>query len=335
MFAGLFCSGLVHIFRRRQRDTVLVVIYHDVLPPGFPEHNPLFGMTVSTTEFEWQLRYLRKHYNPITFQQFADWFSKGKDLPPYPVLITFDDGHANNCEFALPILLKFNLAPLCFIISGNLGRYSRTWFEDAYYRLMFSSATNWKLRSGETLPLSTEAERAAACGRFFVLCRSLKGSEQAEELKSLHQQLPLDRTQKFPERFRFLSSEQIQSLQQSGMEIGAHTITHPILSMLPDEAARDEIAGSKAQLEEASGVAVRAFAYPFGVPGLDFAARERNLGQQSGFLFAFAGEGGFVDRTKDPFNLPRIGIGKMTRPQFAATITGTTDALKVLFRRGV
>jgi peptidoglycan/xylan/chitin deacetylase (PgdA/CDA1 family) len=334
MFAGLFRSGLVHIFRRRQRDTVLVLIYHDVLPPGFPQHNPLFGMTVSTTEFEWQLGYLQKHYNPITFHQFANWFSNGEELPPFPVLITFDDGHANNFQFALPILLKFNMTAACFIVSENLGEYSRTWFEDAYYRLMFSPATSWKLRSGETLPLSTEEQRAAACGRFFVLCRSLKASEQAGELKSLHEQLALDSTQKFPERFKFLSAEEIRSLQQSGVEVGAHTTTHPILSTLPDEAARSEIARSKAQLEEESGVAVRAFAYPFGAPGLDFAARERDFARQSGFLFAFAGEGGFVDRTRDPFNLPRIGIGKMTRPQFAATITGTTDALKAWFRRG-
>lgn len=333
MFAALFRSGAVHIFRCRGRDAVLVLIYHDVLPPGFPEHNPLFGMTVSTTEFEWQLGYLHKHYNPITFEQFAEWFLNGDDLPPYPVLITFDDGHANNCEFALPILLKFHTPAVCFIVSGSLGEYSRTWFEDAYYRLMFSSGSNWRMRSGETLLLTTEEQRSAACGRFFVLCRSLKESEQAAELKCLQEQLPLGPARKFPERFRFLCAEEMRSLQQSGVAIGAHTISHPILSTSSDETARNEIAGSKAQLEETSGAAVRAFAYPFGAPELDFASRERDFARQSGFLFAFAGEGGFVDRTKDPFNLPRTGIGKMTRPQFAATITGTTDSVKRFFRR--
>ena len=227
------------------------------------------------------------------------------------------------------------MAAVCFIVSGNLGKYSRTWFEDAYYRLMFSSGTIWRMKSGESLPLSTEEQRAAACSRFFVLCRSLKESEQAAELKSLQEQLPLDPTRQFPERFTFLSSEQMRSLQQSGVEIGAHTITHPILSMSSDETARNEIARSKVQLEECSGVAVRAFAYPFGAPGLDFAGRERDFARQSGFLFAFAGEGGCIERTNDPFNLPRTGIGKTTRSQFAATITGTTDSLKALFRRRV
>jgi peptidoglycan/xylan/chitin deacetylase (PgdA/CDA1 family) len=126
----------------------------------------------------------------------------------------------------------------------------------------------------------------------------------------------------------------LRCLRQSGVEIGAHTVTHPILSTLTYEAAKHEVQESKAQMEQSSGLPIRAFAYPFGAPGLDFARRERDLARQSGFLFAFAGEGGFVDRTKDPFNLPRIGMGTMTRHQFAATITGATDSLKALFRRG-
>lgn len=329
----MFHSGLVHIFRRRQPDSVLVLIYHDVLPPGFPKHNPLFGMTVSTTEFEWQLRYLRRYYNPITFQEFAKWFSNGYDLPAYPVLVTFDDGHSNNFDFALPILSKLSMTAVCFIVSGSLGKHSLTWFEDAYYRLMFSASPNWKLKDGEILPLSTDDQRAAACGRFFVLCRSLKESAQIEELQSLREQLPLSPEREFPDRFKFLSGKQLRALWRNGVELGAHTVTHPILSTLSDDSARNEIASSKSQLEETSGVAVRAFAYPFGAPGLDFAGRERDYVQQSGFLFAFAGEGGLVDRTKDQFNLPRVGIGNMTRSQFAATITGATESLKALFRR--
>ncbi|MCU1271030.1 MAG: polysaccharide deacetylase [Acidobacteriaceae bacterium] len=214
MFTGLFRSGIVHLFRRNRRDSVLVLIYHDVLPSGFPEHNPLFGMTVSTTEFEWQLAYVRRYYNPITFQQFADWFLKEAPLPPYPVLITFDDGHSNNFDFALPVLSKLGIPAICFVVSGSLGLRTLTWFEDAYYRLMFSTAAIWKLRNGEVWPLTTDKQRAEACGRFFLISRCLKEAEQREELKSLRSQLQLGADREFPGRFSFLSEQQLHSLLQ-------------------------------------------------------------------------------------------------------------------------
>src|SRR5205823_1142048 len=130
--------------------------------------------------------------------------------------------------------------------------------------------------------------------RFFVLSRSLNESEQLDELNSLRSQLPYAPDKKFPGRFQYLSVQQLHALRQSGIEIGAHTVNHPILATLSAEAARSEIAASKSQLEDSAGVAVRAFAYPFGAPNLDYHDREREYASNCGFLFAFAGEGSFV-----------------------------------------
>src|SRR5205823_3644991 len=192
----------------------------DVIPSGFPEANPLFGMTVSATEFEWQMKYLKRHYNLITFQQFADWFYGGAPLPPYPALITFDDGHSNNFEFALPILSRLAISASFFVVSGSLGRQERTWFEDAYYRLMFSA-------------------------------------------------------------------DQLCAMREKGFEIGAHTVSHPILSTLEISELQSEISESKAHIESILGGSLRALAYPFGAPELDFGQREMDASRQEGFIFAF------------------------------------------------
>jgi peptidoglycan/xylan/chitin deacetylase (PgdA/CDA1 family) len=251
------------------------------------------------------------------------------------VLITFDDGHKNNYQFALPALTKRNMSAVCFVVAENLGLKQLTWFEDAYYRLMFSPPTTWKLRNGERWDLSDEKQRAAACGRFFTLCRTLSESEQRKEIESLQQQLPVEAVdRKFPGRFDFLSAEDLKAMQQHSIEIGAHTMTHPILAQLEPDASNREIALSKSRLQEQSGTTVRAFAYPFGVSRVDFTHREQDYVRQSGFLLAFAGEGGFVKRGSDPFNLPRVGVGKMSRAQFVAAITGATASLKSFFSLG-
>jgi peptidoglycan/xylan/chitin deacetylase (PgdA/CDA1 family) len=335
LFEFLFRSGLVNLFRLRRRNSVLVALYHDVLPPGFPEGNPLFGMAVSVEEFAWQIAYFKKHYHPITFQQFADWYLRDTALPSCPVLITFDDGHANNLHFALPVLQQENVTAVCFVLTGALGTYRQTWFEDAYYRLMFSAAHSWSLRSGECWPLETSQQRAAACSRFFSLCRTLSQDEQLAELQSLQSQLPVREPDgKFSNRFEFLSADDICRLAESGIEIGSHTVTHPILGTLQPEDARREIVGSKSALELVLGRPVQAFAYPFGSPGLDFKPRDEALVRESGYSLAFAVEGGFVTRASARFALPRVGIGRMTRAQFAATITGAVDALKNVLARG-
>jgi peptidoglycan/xylan/chitin deacetylase (PgdA/CDA1 family) len=293
-------------------------------------------MTVSTTEFEWQLKFLRKHYEPITFDQFSRWFLKGYPLPQNPVLVTFDDGHANNFELALPILQQLQVPAVCFVVTGSIGQKSLTWFEDAYFRLMFSPATQWELRNGEVWPLNTAAERSAACGRFFCLCRGWTETEQSQELKFLRAQLKVAEVNgHFPGRFEFLSADQLRGLRQHGVEIGAHTVTHPILAALTSQGALSEISSSKQQLEDCAATSVRAFAYPFGAPSLDFTDRERSLVRDSGFELAFAGEGGFVERTHDRFSLPRMGIGNMSRAQFATTVTGTLDTMRQFVRERV
>jgi len=314
---------------------VLIAIYHDVLPAGFPEGNPLFGMTVNVEEFAWQIHYFKKHYNPIGFQQFSDWYFRGHALPPRPVLITFDDGHANNLRFALPVLQQEQVTAVCFVLTGELGSSRQTWFEDAYYRLMFSKVQSWSLRNGESWPLETRQQRTAACGRFFSLCRTLSEAEQKQELQSLQSQLPVIQfDDDMGGRFEFLSNDDVRRLSENGIEIGSHTITHPILGCLKPENARYEIADSKSALERLLGKPVRAFAYPFGAPGLDFMPRDEVLVQESGYSIAFAGQGGFVTRSSNQFALPRIGIGRMTRAQFATTIAGAVDSLKSVLTIG-
>ncbi len=335
LFVFLFRSGLLSFFRFLRRNSVLVAIYHDVLPAGFPEGNPLFGMTVSVEEFAWQIRYFKKHYNPISFQQFSDWYFHGHALPPRPMLITFDDGHVNNLRFALPVLQQEQITAVCFVLTGELGSSRQTWFEDAYYRLMFSKVQSWRLLSGECLPLGTSEQRAAACGRFFSLCRTLSEAEQRQELQSLQSQLPVQpRDGELGGRFDFLSHDDVLRLSESGIEIGSHTITHPILGALKAENARFEIADSKLVLERLLGKPVRAFAYPFGAPGLDFTPRDQAVVEESGYALAFAGEGGFVTYSSKQFALPRVGIGRMTRAHFAATVAGAVDSLKSVLAAG-
>jgi peptidoglycan/xylan/chitin deacetylase (PgdA/CDA1 family) len=104
--------------------------------------------------------------------------------------------------------------------------------------------------------------------------------------------------------------------------VGAHTRTHPILPLLADATARDEIAGSKTALEERLQVPVEAFCYPGGL----FNDRDVSLVAEAGFKYACTCEPGTNDASTDLFRLRRTMIDRRDRTiDFRAKLAGRLD----------
>jgi peptidoglycan/xylan/chitin deacetylase (PgdA/CDA1 family) len=110
-------------------------------------------------------------------------------------------------------------------------------------------------------------------------------------------------------------------------------VTHPNLLALDEPAARAEIVGSKAALEERLGHAVAAFCYPAGL----FGARERDLVAAAGFALATSCEPGVNGPGTDPLALRRVQIdARDGLLDFRAKVGGGHDqppALRAAYRR--
>ena len=98
----------------------------------------------------------------------------------------------------------------------------------------------------------------------------------------------------------------VRNLRSLGMNVGAHTVSHPILARLEPGAARSEIARSKTDLERILGEPVPLFAYPNGVPDQDYAAEHAAIVRECGFVAAVSTAWGTATRRSDPFQLPRF-----------------------------
>ena len=105
-----------------------------------------------------------------------------------------------------------------------------------------------------------------------------------------------------------LSTAQLRQLQAAGMELGAHTMSHPILSTLPDHAARLDIANGKRQLEDALQAPVALFAYPNGKMGVDYGAPHVDIVRSLGFTAAVATDWGVAR--------PGAGLDLLQLPRF-------------------
>ena len=96
----------------------------------------------------------------------------------------------------------------------------------------------------------------------------------------------------------------IRAALRHGIEIGAHSITHPSLPTLTDAQLQDEIVGSRAIVEHATGVRPEFFAYPFG----DWDARVRAVVEGAGYRAGFTLDYGLNSSTADPWALRRVNV---------------------------
>ena len=120
-----------------------------------------------------------------------------------------------------------------------------------------------------------------------------------------------------------MSSSDVRAMHQAGMQIGAHTVSHPILATLAPEAARREMSESKAFLENLIREPVSLFAYPNGMPGVDFNAGNVALARELGFEAAFSTARGAATARTDPFQIPRFTPWDRSRLRFCARMLST------------
>jgi peptidoglycan/xylan/chitin deacetylase (PgdA/CDA1 family) len=284
------------VARGQHAPRLCVVNYHRILekPDALLESEP------DLAAFRWQMRLLADCFNVMPLGDALASLESGQ-LPPRTVCITFDDGYRSVHDLALPVLKEFGLHATVFVTSGHVGR-GNMWNDriiDAVQSLpageldltdtglgRFALHTlDDRRRSAEMLTEASKYLPPAKRGALVERLTSLAGAGVPREL--------------------MLTPDMVINLDRQGMEIGAHTVTHPILTSLDDAAARAEIRTSKEQLEALIGKPVRLFAYPNGKVGMDFDARHVAMVRECGFDAAFTTAVGAITRTQDRYQLPR------------------------------
>jgi peptidoglycan/xylan/chitin deacetylase (PgdA/CDA1 family) len=288
-----------------------ILIFHRVLPVA----DPLFPSEIDAARFEDICRWVSRWFNVLPLSLAAQLLADGR-LPARPLVITFDDGYADNHQIALPILQRHGLTASFFVATGFLDG-GRMWNDTLIEAIRLTPATRWDL-SGlglaglGPLPLAGAAERRAAIKTVIDACKYLAAPARAQAVaeiaKMAHVALPTN---------LMMRSEQVAQLHAAGMEVGAHTANHPILASLPIEQARDEIVVGKQRLEEIVQAPVTTFAYPNGRPGQDYQAEHVELAKALGFVTAVSTSWGAASTHTDTFQLPRFTPWDRQRWAFA------------------
>ena len=255
-----------------------------------------------------QFTYLRRHFRVVPLLQLAEQTSSHR-LDPYTVALTIDDGRRNGYEFLFPLLKEFELPATFFVVSSFIRGEDWIWTDKVIW---LSEQPN---RPTELVP-----------GKLDVVFRSLnriRPEERNSRLEAMAKSVGVTIPRTVPAKYAPCSWGELREMADSGLvEIGSHTVTHPILSSITDEESWDELTRSQSQIEEGMGRRVSAFCFPNGMSG-DVRPRQIRQVAEAGYYCSVLAHFGMVNSGSDRYQLPRIGMTrKSSTEQLAKYLDG-------------
>jgi peptidoglycan/xylan/chitin deacetylase (PgdA/CDA1 family) len=302
-------------------DSVLpaVLTYHGVLPDRYPINEGIpDGPLLTAENFRKQLRALKTYYRVISPEEFFRWLKYKEPLPARAVLLTCDDGLLNHRTEMLPILLEERVSCL-FFVTGACAEASpgMLWYAELFLTLAASQKSRLRFSFKGSLwdePLGAAGETRATWQKLLKCLSQFDADYRKQWLQQAEAELGISSVSQrclndslFRRRFALMSKDDLKELVDSGMSLGAHTMSHPLLSQQGAGSGEYEICESRRVLTQAMGVPIWSMAYPFG-HSESITQREPACAQSAGYDCAFLNCGGPLRVSSPLFALPRIHV---------------------------
>ncbi|HEX7244259.1 MAG TPA: polysaccharide deacetylase family protein [Solirubrobacterales bacterium] len=305
-------------------DGVLTLCFHRIgAREGSAWERTIWDTTLE--ELDRRLRFLRRHAQVIAPEEML-----GMEAAPRGphVLLTFDDGYREWATEVLPLLRAHGVRAAFFLATGFIDEPRAPWWYELPW--MARSAGVEELPAGGWLdePLRLDGDRDAAADALLDAYKELPGERCEAFLEWVAEASGSGRCDAGVVREDWLTWDMARELRDAGMEIGGHTVDHPVLARLPAAAQREQISACARRIEAELGREMRMFAYPVGIPD-SFDEQTKAALREEGVQLAFGYHGGYAraDRPLDRLDVPRVTGGM--EPQ----ILGATLALPQVFAR--
>ncbi|MGE5329739.1 MAG: polysaccharide deacetylase family protein [Deltaproteobacteria bacterium] len=293
-----FCRQEANIVRNvaanKISTPVIVLLYHRVTTLC---SDPQL-LSVCPANFRAHLKVIKDNFPVLRFDD--DW----SNVREPSVVITFDDGYADNALEVLPILEETNIPATFFISLGYIGKSEEFWWDELERIILLQDilADNFKFKD-KTWELKNEKEINRFYTDMHLLIKKMEAPRREELIKYLRGWANI--SEEGRESHKPVSIKQLKKLSGSSLvTIGAHSVTHSCLANQTLESQKWEIEKSKSGLEDFIGKEVKVFSYPFG--GLkDYTKQTAQLVKEAGFIKAASNFSGQWHYWSDSFQIPR------------------------------
>lgn len=318
-------SRAKQLIKNRFAPHALILMYHRITSL---ENDP-YLLAVTPEHFADQLEVIRECTSPISLRQLKQALMERR-FPNRAVVITFDDGYADNLHNAKPLLERYEIPATVFVASGKVGKPYEFWWDELDRLVLQPGSLPPQLKLGSNGPTREWSLGEAATysnsdymrhKHWHVECENiptdrhrlfqdlynwLQAATEADKwciLEELAAQSGAEPTGR--DSHRALTAQELRILAGGGLiEIGAHTMSHPLLASLPVGEQRNQIQRSKEILDEILKVFVTSFAYPHG----SYTQETITILRESGFICACTSDPSAVWQNASSFELPRLGV---------------------------
>lgn len=257
--------------------------------------------------FENVVCFLKSKYTFITTDELNEFYQGNINLKN-SCHITIDDGDKSFYELIFPVLKKHNVPASLYVSPIICSAKSNYWFQEI---IGFKQLEMKRIISEiSDIPLN------------LFINYNLESIMKSMQINQIYEIIDryCKKTNTPKKTFQNMSVENIKVVDKSGLiEIGAHTMNHPILKNENDISSQYEIKESINELSNILNRKIKYFAYPNGIPELDFSERERKYLKESDILLAFSTDSKNFSLYDDKTSIPRIGISSSENMNFLKT----------------
>jgi peptidoglycan/xylan/chitin deacetylase (PgdA/CDA1 family) len=297
-------SGVLRLAGRVQGSSAAILMYHSVRSDPRAASDVLGGIAHSEAVFRGQMELLARKFRPVTLDLLAEHLRMGRELPQRSVVVTFDDGYADNHESAMPILNQTGMPGAFYVTVDCIDRRRLPWPGRLRFPFRTTQRSSWRDRSGKQWSLESHDTREKAFACACETCCRLTGAAQDEFVAAVERDL--DSAAPPETGSLMMSYEQIGDLVRHGHLVGSHTTSHPNMAYVTPEEAEAELRESKKRLEQQLGSSVVHFSYP--CPALSPHWNEFTVGAsgRAGYKTAVTTDWGLARAGDDPLRLKRV-----------------------------
>lgn len=294
---------LLRLLRWLSGDMPKVFVWHRFSAPGGSISN-----RVSADVFGWQLDQIRRDFQVLSLGEMLEHFNRHGKWPRRCVVLTIDDGYRDFYQWAYPELRKRGMKATFFatvnFVEGKIWLWPDRlqWVLDA---TVLSEVTLKLHDEAHIYPLVNQRDKTVVWKVCSDHCITLPDEQKEMFMRSLEEALQVSCPDSPTEEYSAVTWAELREMGNHGIEIGSHTMNHPILSRIGPERLQEEVCDSRGILQGKLGLDISTFCYPNSAPGdiTGEVVEQVRIAGYSGAVF------GIDLKTWDPYQVPRMGVG--------------------------